>query len=76
MVWQINHIKVNKGLLLFYSANEKGNESDIREDNGTQDRKKDRRKQQQVMVHKYKGIIEIKVENFWLIRRGGEGVKE
>jgi len=76
MVWQINHIKVNKGLLLFYSANEKGNKSDIREDNGTQDRKKDRRKQQQVMVHKYKGIIEIKVENFWLIRRGGEGVKE
>jgi len=57
MVWQINHIKVNKGLLLFYSANEKGNKSDIREDNGTQDRKKDRRKQQQVMVHKYKGQV-------------------
>jgi len=47
----------------------KGIKSEKREHGGTQERK-DRRKQQQVMVHMYKGNIEIKVENFWPIRGG------
>jgi len=54
----------------------KGIESKNRQDGGTREQK-DRRKQQhkqQVMIHKYKGNIEIKVENFWLIR--GKRVKE
>jgi len=50
----------------------KGNESDNREDGGTQERKR-QKKAGNKLVHKYKENIEIKVENFWPIRGGGRG---